>query len=253
MEGLMRSDDNEKITPGIYQICFGGMTFGECRRSGGGIIGFILRLFFKLINQRSVYLWLPGFDAERVCDIGEFSEKAIGNLMLLVDRLKEYGYENGQFTKMGINVVKGSTYLGSYYVLNNDCVRFVLIFSFKLNDKPCQIITAGFFTEDMFITDVTTQQSGFDGGDEDNCKTITLPRNTNMNRVLACLDEEFKAVSKPIKKFSSVTDLKQTLDLITNKRDCYNINRGLYKKVSDKEQARVLKEFGYDINEIMGN
>lgn len=81
------------ISPGLYQLCFRGITLREAWRFGGGPLQFALAVALKLRGLRGPRVWLPARECEAECTAEEHSEAARAALAPYLRALPAAGYD----------------------------------------------------------------------------------------------------------------------------------------------------------------
>lgn len=246
------SIDSSVITPGIYQFHYRGMTLRECWHLGSGLIGCILGLFFKLIDKKHFYVWLPAFQTEEICGEDELSRQAVKQMRPIIENLYRNGYRQGRYYKLTLNVEKTFKDVGLYRAIHDDRQRFaqVTYTHIDINSKEIKRVctVAAVFTEDLLSLTVANNKEFFD--DVSCYKSIVLPDNIKSDRILSRLDQEISDMSAPIKTFDSFDDLVNIIYAVDNETWSRKIKRGLYKKIPESKERRILEELGYDPDTI---
>ncbi len=229
------------IEPGVYRLCYRGGTVGECRRMGGPV-GFLVGLAFKLVGKRGYYLWLPDPVLERICDEGELTAESRERLAPVVAAAAESGCSPIGFVRPPLPLSPVFRDAGAYWALCEDRRRILGAAYTHVQAsgsappvRSTSLYGAMLRPDRRAVTVVTTRHTLDDLG-----WTQTVRLNTSR---LADVAERLLAEARGDEvSFPDPHTAMASLDEHAREAWERKIARGLFLRVGEKEQARVIGE-----------
>jgi hypothetical protein len=226
---------------GVYQLQLSALTRRECYRLTGGNS---LATWLRSVKDSGAYVWLPPDEWATVCDRSALSDHVRDELEAKAELLHRFGYCRGMYMKARFELNDRDKDSGGYFALHDDGLRHQYV-HVEVSDRPEQTVllrgtllwsSGGSLTlsnhalyPDMPLRHRIVERLGASVNEIDQRLCYHLSRSQQKAMFLASLDQ-----------FRAAADAMQ--------RDIWHshVDRGLYVKVSDEEEAAVLKRFGVD-------
>jgi hypothetical protein len=226
------------IQSGVYQMSFRGLTLAECMRFGG-VLGFPLALLYKIVGKKGGYAWLPVEEAEAFCERGQLSADALAALEPLARRAAALGYTGGEYKRVTRRPASNIHDIGAWAALHADRQRAVMIAWIRSPLGHSISVTASFMTYDYRGFHVVNHHNYLDDG---GLSTYLEIPGADLDTVAARSDLELRRFGRPVALFPDVRSFTRTSYTTANRAWEGRIQRGLYRKLSGAEEARVLRD-----------
>lgn len=115
------------MKPGVYQMCYRGLSLAEAWRLGRGAYGCLIILIQKLLGRQSGLYWLPVHESERPCREEELTPTAMRMFMPVVAEARKLGYTDGSPSVMSVNLDPSVKESFGYLALHEDKKRIIFI------------------------------------------------------------------------------------------------------------------------------
>lgn len=229
---------------GIYRMNFRGLTFREIFRFGG-IFGFPLAIVLKLIGKKGAYQWLPHYEAEQPCDLDLLSGGAQSVINANLSAVQVLGYDRFMFSRMVINVNPDMKDSGACLAMHCDGCKFIHMgyvhYQTKNYQRETVALSGGFIDSTGRWICVLNHKDFLDDGGRS--FKIVL-KDATARQIDDRLGALLRDADQPSHAFSSIDELRLSVQDVENDAWEERIQRRLFFKVSHEEQDLIMRRYG---------
>lgn len=228
------------IVPGVYRMCFGGLTLGECWRLGG-LLGFPKALHARFLGGMGSWTWLPVEEAEEPCPPEGLSGAARAGLAPMVAGAAAAGFRTGVHKRALRNFHENLRDVGGYVALHEDGTRLLFLSWADTDLGERRGATAFFLRPDGTGVSVMNHKDFLDDGGWS--RKVCLP-GAPLEEVVRRAGEELAREQGTPLRFFDVKEYLRAARPLNERIWEGRIARGLFVKLPPEEEAAFLRRAG---------
>ena len=230
--------------PGVYQLNYRRASPRELWRMSGlpRPLTFPTAILLKLLGKRGQRVWLPPSQTLADCAEEDLTEEARGHLAPVVQQMGRLGCRRGAFRRLARKLDPGIRDMGALRALHDDGRRIMVVIYFRYGTLGVtQVRLSGSaIAEDATGTAVLDHDYHFDPVLN---RTICAGP-VGVEGIDRRLQKEMAAVGKPLRRFATLEDVRAVLEERAERAYERLIERGLYERIPEDEERRMLAQSG---------